>query len=537
MDLFFFVPSFLNWYYSNRETFGFKEIADQSLPFFHILQFVTANFFGFVNGKEGSVPFWGYNKDTIEYNIWHAGHWQYWEFGFYAGQIALISILILIFNWKKIKEEKKYLLFFIISSILAFWFMLGRYGGLFNILYYIVPGISFFRTPARMACVLDFSLAVISAFTINFVFKRKDFDLQKPFILNFIIYILLLIFTFVFGSSIFPELIDDKNFKNSIFQLFIGFSISLIIWILILLKNKNENIRLFNLIKLSIVVVVFFDLFLAYSHFHKGKVSPDIYYSDRNNLITQLRNLRKQIGPFRFAQIRDNRISEELIFPRNIAYFYPDFEVLEGYVLYYLKNNVKMNQIKDNIRLDLFNVRVIANYSSLSNQLGLFLYTNSLPRGYFYSIVKSFENDENIINALNSGELNYFKEIGVLSKYVAKYSFSNILTNMEVKLRYINPEKIEIEYDVPYSGIIFVSQSYYPGWKTQGKNFEVIPVFVGLTGIVIPKAGKGKFYLVFKPDIFYYSLSVSITSFLIFILLTIFFILKNKKNINMFNIK
>lgn len=530
----FFFPAIQNWYYSSRESFGFKEIADQSLPIFHLIQFFAPNFFGFVNGSQGKIPFWGFNKDTIEYQTWHTGGWQYWEFGFYAGQIVLVSLFIIIFNWKNVKEEKKYpFMFFLFSSIIALWIMLGRYGGLFNILYWIAPGFSMFRTPARMACVLDFLLALISAGILDLVIKEKSLCLKKPFLANLIVYVILILFITIFGSTLFTELKEVKNFNNSIGQLLTGLFISSFIWCLLLLLNlkKTLNLTLKNILKFCLVGIVFFDLYSAYSHFHKGKVSPEKYYSDKNNLIKNLSNLRKNLGPFRFAQLINSKVSEEIIFPRNMSYFYPDYEVLEGYVLYYLKNYLQLSKLNDKARIDLLNVKVFANYDSSLNQIGVFLYTNSLPRAVFYSKVKSFNNDEEIINSINTGDLNYFQEIGITSNYFNKYNFFSNSSNYfkEVKVSYLNPEKIKIDYDVPSSGIIFVSQTYYPGWKTEKEKFDVIPVFGGLTGIVIPAKSKGEIQLVFKPQIFYISSLISICSFICLLSLLIFTKVKEKE--------
>ncbi len=527
----FFFPAFQNWYFSWREQLKFKEIADQSLPFFQLIQFFAPNFYGVVNGSREGLRFWGINKDSIEWTTWHSGYWQYWEYGFYAGQIVLISILIVLFNWKRLKEEKM-LKFFFFASLVALWFMMGRYGGLFQVLYKILPGIALFRTPARMACVFDMTVAFLSAGIVNIIFnKSKTLNFWKPFISIFILYLLLFFGTFFAGKYVFEELKNEEILKYSIIQLGIAFLIMLITFGLILLFNKI-NKRLFrSIIQILIVIITFIDLFITYSHFHKGKMNPEKFFSDRNNIIKNITEERKRVGPIRFAQLYNGKIAEEILIPRNTAYFYPDLEVLEGYVLFGLKKYQLITEIKDEARLDLLNAVFCANYESSKNQVLIYINSDALQRIRFYNRIRSFENEREIINAINQNNLNYWNEIGIIREYYDKYPFLNKIANSnsinKLAYRVLSPEKMEIHYELNSPGIIFISQIYYDGWKTIGKKFDVIPVFGGLTGIVIPEAGNGKFIFAFLPKVFRISLLISLISFVLFISILFYYFLNN----------
>src|ERR1017187_1708386 len=79
--------------------------------------------------------------------------------------------MLILCNWQSI-ENKRMVGFFLATWVVATWFMLGRYGGLFQVLYYILPGVSMFRGPVKMSCVTTFAAAVLSACSIDFLRNR-----------------------------------------------------------------------------------------------------------------------------------------------------------------------------------------------------------------------------------------------------------------------------------------------------------------------------------------------------------------------------
>jgi hypothetical protein len=536
----YIIPTAENWYYSSRQSFGFKEIADQSLPWNYLLHSFVPNFFGVWNGSGSGVPFWGFNKDTIEYATWHAGTWQYWEFGFYAGQIALIALVILLFNVKKFFQGKKEGLFFVFAAFLAFWFMLGRYGGLFNVLYYIMPGVSLFRTPARMASILDFCLAVLSAYFVHFALNKENslsLEIKKPLIVLSVFYGILFICFLLFGNSIAPELLNDNVFGNSLAQFLMSLVLFVILSALLIFTAREKEMKRKEWLSWIIVGVIFVDLFLAFQHFHKGKTDPELYYSDRNSLLPQFESLKKQTGLFRFAQLRDGKISEEMVFPRNTAYIFQDLEVPEGYILYGLKDVMKFQSMRNEAaKMDIQNIGVAFNYDSMTQKSSLFIYTNSLPRMKFYSKVKVFERTEDVFSALENGSLDYKNEAAVLSQETVQFAFlqstNKETTNSISKISYEkkSPEEYVIHYEVSSPGVLFISQSFYPGWKVADGKFNLIHVFGAFQGVVLPESGEGSFVLKFSPDSFKIGLWISAVSFLIFVVVLILALLKTKRH-------
>lgn len=522
-----FVPAAENWSLSHRQQLGFREISDLSLPWYYLIHGLVPNFFGATSGDGSGIPFWGYNKDTLEFKSWHAGAWMFWEFGFYAGQLALISIAVLAFNFRKLWCERRELAFFLLTLVPILLLMLGRYGGLFNVFYHIAPGFSMFRTPARIGCLVDVLAAISVAVVLDALWRgRLGLKLRGALVTLGIVYVGLFIWVVGYGVNVFPELKDDRLMDHALRQ--IGLSVAfftatagLLVW----LKRQAEQRSVktatgeaANGAKITLVfltLLVFWDLYLAFHQFHPGRTKPQDYYADRNGIISQLVSLREQQGPFRFAQMRDGTISEEVTFPRNTGYLYPGYEALEGYILFFLKDITAFSGItNERVRLDIQNVGVIANVDSRTRQVGLMRYTNSLPRAKFYHEMRLYEDAKSIYADLGAARLDYRRIVGVLSNDYVKcgtvLSAAGGAAEAEVHFLPKTPEEYQISYRTTAPGIIFVSESFYPGWEADGGKYPIIRTFGAFKGIVIPAAGSGVITVKFSPRSFKIGLAISL---------------------------
>ena len=172
------LPAAENWSRTARPHQSFEVVADSSLPRDQLLALFVPNFFGKTQSTDSPVAFWGFDprSSTVIHNgpvNTTPGFWQYWEFGAYAGQIFWLALFLILFNWRSI-EDKLTVGFFLATWVAATWFMLGRYGGLFQVLYYILPGASLFRGPAKMSCVATFAAAILSACSVDLLWRRAQ---------------------------------------------------------------------------------------------------------------------------------------------------------------------------------------------------------------------------------------------------------------------------------------------------------------------------------------------------------------------------
>jgi len=512
------MPTVDNWQHSHRQEFGFAQIADQSLPWYYLIHGLVPNFFGMVNGDGSGVPFWGFNKDTLEYATWHGGAWMYWEFGFYAGQLALIAFTVLLFNARKLWATRREAVFFLCSLIVILWLMLGRYGGLFNVFYHLAPGFSMFRTPARLSGLLDFCLAVLAAVMVHELLEKKQsLNLRKPFAFLVVSYIGFLLWFLMGGDRVFPELKEPTFFSHALNQtLFSMLLFGLMVLVIVVMVRLKPG-RLPVVAASVLIALAFGDLYFAFHRFHQGKTSPEQYFADRGGLISQLTQMRGQAGPFRFAQLRDGKISEEVVFPRNIGYLYPGYEAIEGYILFNLRDLSVFNSMtNEQARLDIQNVGVMANADRVTGRVNLMRNANALPRAKFYHRIRAYDDAKSLCAALDAGRLDYRNEIGVLREDCIKYGIPTTATpsNINAQVHFIpkTPDEYQISYQTTAPGIIFISESYYPGWQADGGRYPVIHAFGAFKGVVISEAGSGIITIKFSPWPFKVGLAISLTT-------------------------
>jgi|GEM_PF-1291072 len=96
----------------------------------------------------------------------------FWEYAVYAG---LMPLFLLFVSYKPAKKADSG--FFILLLLFCVLFSLGQSTPFFKIMYYAVPGVKYFRCPARMYLLAGFALALLSGFGLKFVIENRT---SKP---------------------------------------------------------------------------------------------------------------------------------------------------------------------------------------------------------------------------------------------------------------------------------------------------------------------------------------------------------------------
>ena len=432
------LPSAENWYYSSRPRMGWQDIARPSMPFHGLIGLIVPNYFGkesYINWTavfQGSAPdpaadnrFWGFVAETDQNAVgWPDWQYQYAETGVYAGQVALLAAVVLLFNWKRL-ENRAVVGFFVAVSVFSIWFMLGRNAGLFAILYHTVPGISFFRGPVKMGAVLDCSAAVLVACFVNALASGRQMKLRGAACLFGIVYAGLALGTLTFGPRVFPELAEAPVRSYSLSQTCIGAGLCLACFGAAVGIMRLTDWRR-GVLLTGMPLLIAADLFITYGGFYRGGTDPAEYYKDQGNIAARLQQWRAEIGPFRLAQMRDGKLQQEVLYMRNFAYLHKEIEYPDGYVTFALRDWESFQSItSQTTKIDIQNVRVLINEdrqtSLRSHRVGIIPYTNSLARVKFYRSVKFYESSERVFDDLNSGKIDYKNEIAVVARGVPTF--------------------------------------------------------------------------------------------------------------------
>jgi hypothetical protein len=516
----FVLPVAENWYKSARQGMGWKEAAKISLPIRGLITLVVPNFFGrasdhgslvsggvLVSGSaspasepDSSVPFWGVVKDDLRSQAWAEWQYQYWETGAYAGQLSLIALLVFLFNWKQLPNRAA-IGFFVAVCGLAIWFMLGSNGGLFNLLYCTLPGVSSFRTPTRMACVFDCAAAVLVAFLVDAVATGEKLGLRNTAFVLVAGYVSLIFGTRAFGDLVFAELNEDVARAYTIKQMYIGAGFAIVSFVLVYALTRLTGWKRQAVLG-CLPLLVAADLFVAFGEFHRGKTDPAFYYADRVGLLPRLRQLNEEIGPFRFAQLGDGRLVEDIVYPKNFAYMHTGIEYPGGYISFPLQDGGAFQAITNQrAKIDIQNIKVTEDVNLASHWAETTIHSNALPRVKFYREIKPYESNAALLSDLSAGTIDYNNEIAVLaSSGLTRTPSTPNNANDSVQLTRHSPERYTIRYSVGSPGVIFVSESYYPGWKTSDPQFKIVKAFGAFKGIVVPEAGAGELIVRFAPD-------------------------------------
>ena len=509
-----FLPAFENWQYSHRADFGYEEIADTSMPFYYLVHLFFPNFTGVMQPTGNEVQYWGFNRDTLGFERYNTGYWQYWALSCYAGQIGIIAFLYSVVFIRALWKSS-FRLACTLGAVFALWFILGRYGGLYRVLYEVLPGISAFRGPGRMSSVFNTAQAVLVVFFVRDIIQGESIARIRRFLLVVGgLYLLFLVAFVVYGKNACALYEHAELYRFSLRQLGVGIAFTAVI-ILVTQLIWRPRLQKYNGVLVGILLLsIFVDLFMAHGGFHKGDVSVQDYFGDKHGLVSQFQKYTRQNGPCRFGQVANGRLNESVVMPRNMGYIH-DIEFPEGYVLFRTAADSRMRKnLPTDALLDLLNIGVVAERTPKGVQVRV--HPTALPRASLYGRIAKYDSYDELFEAVSSKTMDYRNQVAVLRSDVGELVFDSDRPRTACISKKITNNRWHITCPSSDPGIIVVSQMYYPGWTAMtpdGVHYQVIETFGGLTGILLPEGSSGDIDFRFRPRIFFMGLTVSAVSF------------------------
>ncbi len=503
------------------------------------------------------------------------------ETSVYIGIMPLI-FAFLAFIWRK----KNYQIYFwSLIVIFSFLLVLGDSTPFYKIMYH-VPIYNMFRIPARNGFELDFALSILAAFGINYIIRDYLSNKAKKWIKISILALGIVTFCIICflviqyqAISIFglikvnSEILYKLLIVNSIYVPLILITISAVFLSLIPKFSKKK------IFWIAIVIFIFIDLF-SFGHYFgntyynssliEDKNTSEVYsFMYKENDLTEIR-----IFPSEKDSIKKNNFDEIFLLPSKYRYFdersivaikngiYPDINVLykiniiNGYYPIGFKDylnltsfdvygeNDKYSDLLNNSRIlsilstkyvvtsDANKKRIIESIPTYQKNYetkdGVVIYENKnfLPRARFIEKIINV-NSFNESNQILWNDSNFNPSITAL---VQNYKDTTLLSPGEVlKTNYQNDE-ITLSVKTGNNSFLVLSDTYYPGWKAyvDGKETEIYNTNGVMRGILIKGEGIHQIKFVFRPDLFYWGLFISLISFL---LITIISLYLNHKSI------
>jgi hypothetical protein len=516
------VPALEYWRLTDHSRMRFCDVADESMPPRLLLTALVPNFFGVSNGgmTGQTVRFWGWDPasrtvQSLAERFTEAGSWQYWEFGFYCGQILLFALAGLWWMRRRLADPR---LFWFLSGALALglvW-MMGRYGGVFLAAYHLVPGVAMFRGPAKISCVVGLCAGALTAMFVGECLRLRDTRaLARAGVCVAAGYAAMLTWLHLWAAGVFPQLDDAARRWFAVRGAWTAATLAAACFGLLWLASVARGRRGPVIAVCGLIGLSFADLGMAYRHFHAGAVPVWSVLRAPPALEQELDALNRSGRRGRFAQVSGDELSEEIVLVRNAAYVLDGLEVVEGYLTFGLRDVAAFQAMTNTAaKLDIQNVRLIARLDPATGVVNLQSNPDALPRARFYNRFRAYDQRGQLWRDIEEGRLDYRTELALeradWQRHPALATASSwpVAIGEEVALIRSSPETYRVEYRADSPGVIFVSETFYPGWIVE-EGHEIIPVFGAFKGIVITEPGAGVVTVRFRPRSLTLGLGVS----------------------------
>lgn len=152
---------------------------------------------------------------------------------------------------------------------------------------------------------------------------------------------------------------------------------------------------------------------------------------------------------------------------------------------------------------------------------------DTLPRGRVYYNYIIEPNTNKAIAALSAENWDYQTQV-ILSRPPADFEPSAGRLYTPAEIVDYQPQYIKIKAENPASGILALSETFYPGWKAKidGQDAEILRANVAERAIALP-AGNHIIEFSYQPKSYFYGLLISLIAFLLLLARLYFFKKKN----------
>ena len=488
------------------------------IPWQNLVQFLAPDFFG--------------NPTTLNY--W--GIFNYAEFVGYIGIIPLILAFYAVF-WRRDKKTIFFAAFFLTALSFALptpWAKLP---------YQLkIPFISTSQ-PTRLLFMVDFCLAVLAAFGLD-ALLRKKVSLKK-IIITLIPFIFLYSFLwlFVFGAKqIWPEASWTVDLAISKRNLILptGLLVAGVISIFLLYFRKPTK----KIVLFLILFFVCFDL-LRFG----WKFTPFVKKEWLFPTTKTIEFLKSDKSIFRFMTTDRRLFAPNLSIPFKL-------QTVEGYDPLYLARYGELIAASERGKpdisppfgfnriitphnyqspiIDLLNVKYVLSLQEENSdklvkifqegQTHVYENKNVLPRAFMVYDYQLAQDKQEAIDLLMNEETDLAKTV-ILEEPLLELDL--IEGENEINIKNYQENEVIIEVETDQQGILVLTDSYYPGWQAivDDKEAPIYRADYSFRAVLVPK-GKHKVFFIYKPQSFKMGAAISLISL---IFLGGFFVYETKK--------
>ena len=441
-----------------------------------------------------------YLGNPVTRNDWF-GHYAEWNA--YTGLLPLILAFYAVF-----KKRTKVIWFFILTAILSIVFSFQT--PFLDLLVFLKIPVLSTSAASRIIVIFSFSAAVLAAF--GFEKLLEDIKLRKNkniFVWVFITFLIFVILWLIVLLKLFIPL-DKLSIarQNLILSTFIYLISSFLIFILVFVKNK----KIFLFIPIVLILVVAFDLLRFANKWMpfdpKGLVYPNIPISKEFDKLSGFNRIfgnfgaeatmfykiqsvngydavyLRRYGEF-IASLQNGKLSESarsvVTFPVNGLYAPKAINLLG---INYIVNKKSDGHAPWNFPYWTYPPGTFPTiYSDDTYQI--FENKNAFPRAFLVNKYKVETNPQKILNIMFSKDFDLRKEV-VLEENAEKVDGNSVGS---AKISNYLPNKISIETNSTGNSLLFLSDSFYPGWKAtvDGKDAKIYRTDFTFRAVFVPR--------------------------------------------------
>lgn len=492
----FIILTAIQWYPTLQLILESARNVDQSdwtkagwfIPWHHLIQFIAPDFFG--------------NPASLNY-------WSDWNYGEFVGYIGILPLLMAIFALFFRKDKKT--LFFgtmvFVALFFAFPTPLAKLPFLFSL-----PFISTAQ-PTRLLFLIDFSLAVLAAFGIDYYLKQPKKVFYPLGVLFFFFAVLWLVV--LYGQQVFST-ISAENFaiakRNLVLPSLLFILIGIVCASVLVVPRKKYT----AVILWTLIIITAFDLFRFGTKFVPF-TSPAYLYP--STAVTQF--LQKQTGQFRMMT------TDSRIFPPNFSAMY-HIQSVDGYDPLYLRrygefiaaserrkadisppfgfNRIITPHNFDSKIIDLLNVKYVLSLSDIDSpkfkkvfqegQTRIYENRYVLPRVFFVKETKPVKTKQESMDLMLNQNTNLL-ETAIIELRKDSFLETSKWSLGTARVARYEENRVIVQTDNAEKGFLVLADMYYPTWHVtiDGKQSDIVRTDYLLRGVVIPG---GKHTIVFS---------------------------------------
>lgn len=453
--------------------------------------------------------------NPVDGNYWNV--WSYYEMGFYMGVPALFLVPL-----SYISRKDKFVRFFTGVGILAMILAMGKYTGIYWILWKVVPGFDVLRVPARFMIITILSVSILSGYGLSNLRaklsneqKNRSFKFIKAALITafFLLgLVLLLSALYVPLSNIIKGLIEDlirtpeyverghsivqTSFMMGLVDIVILSVLLTAMALLIYWRMKmKDHMKWFSF---AVIGLIFLNLGFYHIKFIDAKDLDDIYPEPG-----YIQYIMDDPGDFRVYD-------ESEIIEDNFQIIY-EMNTVGGYnplrIHYYDALLETIHDLSNNHHhpiLNMLGVKYILTsyiledsgfdlvYKDSENRTGegdpVYVYMNPEAFKGAFVVHKMGEMEEHdILETLQSD--GFHPETTGLMESVPVPQSTVVNSSSNIYLTRDGFNEVNIDVDMSSNGYLILSQSYYPTWNVyvDGQEEELLRINYAFPGVYLEK--------------------------------------------------